>query len=64
MFDNWRINTFQNEMEKTALASTVTDRQSDELFDTIYMGIQIFLPVKFATSLLTSLVGGGGYINS
>ena len=27
----------------------VTERQTEKLFDTIYGGMQIFLPVKFAT---------------
>ena len=35
-----------------------TDRQTDKFFYTIYRVVQIFLSVKFVTSLLASLAGG------
>ena len=36
----------------------VVDRQTDKFFNTIFVGVQIFLSVKFATSVLPWLAGG------
>ena len=35
-----------------------TDRQTVKLFDTLHRGMQFFISVKFATSLLALLAGG------
>ena len=52
----WSV--FQSSLHITLFCQFVRDRQPEKLFDTICVGVWIFVSVKFATSLLALLAEG------